>query len=121
MNFKKNILICCFSLVYATAFSQKTAIYTHELKNYNHAIELYKDNSYLASQQLFNQIRGGFDNTTELRANCVYYIANCAIRLNQRGADDLMLVTVAAIITPNTRDIYQDRDDRCATIYDLTG
>ena len=104
MNFKKIILICCFSVVSTITFSQKTVIYTHELKDYNHAIELYKDNSYLASQQLFNQIREEFDNTTELRANCEYYIANCAIRLNQRGADDLMLAFVKRFPTSTKRN-----------------
>jgi len=91
MNFKKLIITLSISVVSLTSFAQKTAIYTDVLKDYKHAIELYQDKSYLASQQLFNNIREGFDKTSELRANCEYYVANCAIRLNQRGADDMML------------------------------
>ncbi|PHR69587.1 MAG: hypothetical protein COA67_09235 [Lutibacter sp.] len=104
MNFRKFILVCCISAISTLSFAQKTAIYTHEFKEYNHAIELYKDKSYLASQQLFNQIRETFDDTTEKRANCEYYIANCAIRLNQRGADDMMLDFVKRYPTSTKRN-----------------
>ena len=104
MNIRKLMLICCFTAISALTFAQKTAIHTDELKDYKHAIELYKDKSYLASQQLFNKIRASYDNTTELRANCEYYVANCAIRLNQRGADDKMLDFVKRYPTSTKRN-----------------
>lgn len=91
MNFKKIILTAFILVIASTLFAQKTAIVTDALKEYKYATELYKDKSYLASQQLFNSIKESFENSSELRANCEYYIANCAIRLNQNGADDLML------------------------------
>ena len=91
MNIKKLIVTFCISTLSLTSFAQKTAIITDGLKDYKHATELYKDKSYLASQQLFNKIKEEFDKTSELRANCEYYVANCAIRLNQRGADNMML------------------------------
>ncbi len=91
MNFKKTIITLCISALYLTSFAQKTAVITDAFKDYKHAIELYNDKSYLASQQLFNSIKESFDNSSEQRANCEYYVANCAIRLNQNGADDMML------------------------------
>ncbi|MCF6279182.1 MAG: tetratricopeptide repeat protein [Flavobacteriaceae bacterium] len=104
MNLKKLMLICCITAISTLSFAQKTAIHTDELKDYKHAIELYKDKSYLASQQLFNKIRESYDKTTELRANCEYYVANCAIRLNQRGADDMMLDFVKRYPTSTKRN-----------------
>lgn len=104
MNLKKLMLICCITAISTLTFAQKTAIHTDEFKDYKHAIELYKDKSYLASQQLFNKIRESYDNTTELRANCEYYVANCAIRLNQRGADELMLEFVKRYPTSTKRN-----------------
>ena len=91
MNFKKLILTFYLSAISLFSFGQQTTIHTTELKDYNHALELYNDKSYLASQQLFNSIKSNFDTTTELRANCEYYIANCAIRLGKKNGNDLML------------------------------
>lgn len=94
MSLKTLILICCLSTITLFTFAQKTATYTSEFKDYKHALELYQDKSYLASQQLFGQIKSDYENTSEIRANCEYYIANCAIRLNQQNADNLMLAFV---------------------------
>ncbi|OIQ36245.1 MAG: hypothetical protein BM563_11170 [Bacteroidetes bacterium MedPE-SWsnd-G1] len=91
MNFKKLTLTFCLTFAVFLSFSQKTATYTTELKDYKRAVNLYNERSYSASQQLFNQIKSNFDSTTELRANCDFYIANCAIRLGQQNGDDLML------------------------------
>ena len=91
MNLKKTILTSCLLVVTLFSFAQKTATYTNQFKDYKHALELYQDKSYLASQQLFDQIKSDYENSSEYRANCEYYIANCAIRLNQQNADNLML------------------------------
>ena len=91
MNFKKLTLTFCLTLATSLSFSQKTATYTTELKDYKRAVNLYNERSYSASQQLFSQIKSNFSEATELRANCDYYIANCAIRLGQQNGDDLML------------------------------
>ncbi|AOW21735.1 tetratricopeptide repeat protein [Urechidicola croceus] len=104
MNIKKLILSCFLLAISVVSFSQKTTTYTHELKDYNHAIELYNDKSYLASKQLFSQIKSSFGAISENRANCEYYIANCAIRLSQRDADDLMLDFVKKYPTSTKRN-----------------
>lgn len=91
MNFIKKTLTFCLSLLFTVTFSQKTKTYTTFLKDYNHALEMYHDKSYVASKQLFKAIKTDFDNSSELRANCEFYIANCAIRSGERNGDDLML------------------------------
>lgn len=57
--------------------------------DYKKALELYDANQYLTAQSLFESV-GKDTNNDEIKANCAYYIANCAVRLNQRNADDLM-------------------------------
>ncbi|WP_457619112.1 tetratricopeptide repeat protein [Lutibacter sp.] len=90
MTYKKIVLSFLVFIITITVFAQKTAIYTNSLSEYNHAIELYQNKAFLAAQKIFNQIKSQFDNSSELKANCEYYAANCAIRLEQPDADDLM-------------------------------
>lgn len=88
---KKNLqLILCFVLVcFNFSYAQKTKVYTHDLKDYNEALHLYNSKQYQASQALFDRVKGTTSDY-ETEANCVYYIANCAVRLNQLGADNMM-------------------------------
>lgn len=88
---KKNLqLILCFVFVcFQLSYAQKTKVYTHDLKDYNEALHLYNSKQYQASQALFDRVKGE-TNDYETKANCAYYIANCAVRLNQLGADNMM-------------------------------
>lgn len=70
-------------------FSQQTSIYTHELKEFDNAVALYKEKQYQSAQILFEKVKATNTNQ-EVQADCAYYIANCAIRLNQFGADALI-------------------------------
>ena len=90
MKYKKVVLPIIVFFITFSILAQKTAIYTNSLSEYNHAIELYQNKAFVAAQQKFNKIKYQFDNFTELKANCEYYAANCAIRLEQPNSDDLM-------------------------------
>lgn len=90
MKYKKSVLPLVVFFITFSILAQKTAIYTNPLSEYNHAIELYQNKAYVAAQQQFNEIKSQFDNSSELKANCEYYAANCAIRLEQPNSDDLM-------------------------------
>jgi len=70
-------------------FGQQTAAFTNDLVDYNKAIELYKNNQFLAAQSLFTKVKGDAKDET-IEADCAYYIANCAVRLNQQNADQLI-------------------------------
>jgi tetratricopeptide (TPR) repeat protein len=73
----------------ATITAQQSAIYTNQLSEMDKAISLYQDKQYLAAQILFDKVQQN-NRDQEVQADCAYYIANCAIRLNQSGADKLM-------------------------------
>ena len=68
---------------------QQSEIYTHKLSEYDNAILLYKDKQYQAAQILFERVKQE-NNDQEVQSDCAYYIAICAIHLNQSNADELM-------------------------------
>ncbi len=72
-----------------TVSAQKSEIYTNDNRNFNRALELYKDKQYRSAQLLFEKVAEENSNQ-EIQADCAYFIANCAIRLQQQGADQLM-------------------------------
>ncbi|WP_340075020.1 tetratricopeptide repeat protein [Leptobacterium sp. I13] len=81
------VIILLFSLINVKA--QQSAIYTHNLKGFQEALDLYHSKQYQAAQNIFLKIKKRSTNI-ELTADCTYYIANAAIRLNQLGADKRM-------------------------------
>ncbi|MVO10829.1 tetratricopeptide repeat protein [Flavobacterium sp. TP390] len=85
------ILKFSFFLIFATStiWAQQSSIYTHDLKEFDKAVALYKDKQYQSAQIMFDNVKNNVAND-EIKADCAYYIANCAIRLNQMGADDLI-------------------------------
>ncbi|APU67250.1 tetratricopeptide repeat protein [Christiangramia flava] len=89
MTIKKAYLLVFFISLSFTALAQQSAAYTHELVDFNRALELYNNEQFLAAQNLFDKVK---DNTEDekIKGDCAYYIANAAVRLNQPGADDLM-------------------------------
>ncbi|MDN3674140.1 tetratricopeptide repeat protein [Flavobacterium branchiarum] len=69
--------------------AQKSAIYTYELKDFDKAVSLYNDKQYASAQVIFEKVKEK-ETKEEVKADCAYYIANCAIRTNQPNADELM-------------------------------
>ena len=69
--------------------AQKSTIYTHDSKDFDKAIALYNDNQYASAQIIFEKIKSATTND-ELKSDCAYYVANCAIRTNQPNADVLI-------------------------------
>jgi tetratricopeptide (TPR) repeat protein len=79
-------------LFFVQSFSisaQKTVIYTYDSKDFDKAISLYNDSQYASAQLIFEKVKSAAANE-ELKSDCSYYIANCAIRTNQPNADLLM-------------------------------
>lgn len=75
--------------VLKTVSAQQSAIYTHDLVDFNKAVLLYNEKQYLSAQILFTQVKGENKNQ-EVQSDCDYYIANVAIRLGQPNAEQLM-------------------------------
>lgn len=72
-----------------TANAQQTINYTTEFADFNRAVLLYNEEQYLAAQLLFTKVKQSKEATNkELESDCAYYIANCAIRLDQNGAEE---------------------------------
>ncbi|RSK39176.1 tetratricopeptide repeat protein [Mangrovimonas spongiae] len=80
------IITLCFCGV---TYAQQSAAYTSELVDYQKALSLYNNHQYLAAQTLFKQVKKMAE-TDVLESDCAFYIANCAVRLNQQNADTLM-------------------------------
>ncbi len=95
-------LMAIWSLAGLT-FAQQSAVYTSEFTDFQKALSLYNSKQYLAAQALFDQIE---DNATDevLKSDCDYYIANCAVRLNQQNADDLVMKFVEDYPTSTKRN-----------------
>lgn len=88
MNLKRSIsiLAICLSL---QVFAQKSAVYTNDFVEFQKALSLYNNQQYQAAQSLFAQIKKDAEKEGVI-ADCTYYIANCAVRLNQQNADQLI-------------------------------
>ena len=69
--------------------AQKSAIYTHDSKDFDKALTLYNDKQYASAQLIFEKVKSAATNE-ELKSDCTYYVANCAIRTNQPNGDVLM-------------------------------
>ncbi len=104
MNHIKIVLIFLIFTTVTRISAQKSAIHTNELTAYNHAIELYQNKAYVAAQHKFNNLKLEFDNSSELKANCEYYAANCAVRLGQPNSDNLMQYFVDKYPTSTKRN-----------------
>ena len=69
--------------------AQQSAIFTSDLVEFQKAITLYNNQQYQAAQSLFRSIKEEAKTETQ-ESDCAFYIANCAIRLNQPNADELV-------------------------------
>lgn len=76
-------------LISTAVSAQKSAIYTYDLKDFDKALALYNDKQYASAQHIFESVKNTAV-TEEVKSDCAYYIANCAIRTNQVNADALM-------------------------------
>ncbi|GAA4318579.1 tetratricopeptide repeat protein [Pontixanthobacter gangjinensis] len=89
MTLKRAYLLAAFIPFSFSAVCQQSAAYTHELIDFNRALELYNNEQYLAAQNLFDEVMDETDDE-KIKGDAAYYIANAAVRMNQPGADRLM-------------------------------
>ena len=87
---KKHIVFYILALAFSFQIvAQQSATYTNNLVAYQKALSLYNNQQYLAAQAVFSQIKKA-TNEESIQSDCAYYIANCAVRLNQQNADQLI-------------------------------
>src|SRR6478609_5887418 len=83
------LFLFLFTVQITSLYSQKSAIYTHPLKDFDKALSLYEDKQYASAQIIFKNVKE-VATTEGLQSDCAYYIANCAIRTNQENAEELI-------------------------------
>ncbi|WP_452601583.1 tetratricopeptide repeat protein [Pontimicrobium sp. MEBiC06410] len=81
-----SLLFTAFSI---QLYAQQSAVYTSNLEDYQKALSLYNNQQYLAAQALFTQVKKDAA-TDNIASDCAFYVANCAVRLNQQNADQLV-------------------------------
>ncbi|WP_274476016.1 tetratricopeptide repeat protein [Mangrovimonas aestuarii] len=89
MTSKKLVTALLIASLSYGSFAQESIVYTGDLADYQKALALYNNKQYLAAQHLFGQIQKQADEEN-LESDCAYYIANCAVRLNQQNADRMV-------------------------------
>lgn len=89
MTHFNTFFLLSLGLTTVTASAQESSIYTYNLAPFDRALNLYNNAQYLSAQILFDQIIKS-DVSQEIKADCAYYSANSAIRLEQYGADEMM-------------------------------
>ncbi len=85
MNYKQILGFFAIILLGYMDIAQQSAVYTNDFAEYNKTIDLYNNHQYKAAQKLFKEVKGEAK-TISLESDCTYYIANCAVRLNQSNA-----------------------------------
>ncbi len=90
----KSLLVLFFTCCFGNFFAQETAVYTNPYASFLKATALFKDHQFLASKFIFTEVKET-TLSTEIKAECAYYIANCAIRLNEQNAEQLVEQFVA--------------------------
>lgn len=81
-----NIFFLSLALGSTQLNAQQTYYYTNDTYKFDQAVSLYNQNLYALAQVLFNEVKV-VNTNDEIQANCAYYIANCAMNLNQEGAE----------------------------------
>ncbi len=102
--FRKYLIVWLTAMLFHQyASAQQTAAYTSDWVDFQKALTLYNSKQYLAAQSLFDKIES--EATDEvLKSDCDYYIANCAVRLNQQNADELIMKFVEEYPTSTKRN-----------------
>lgn len=91
---KVQIFLPLLLLFFLALSAQQSISYTDELFRFERAKALYGHSQYAAAQSLFRSIIRT-DPPEEIAAECDYYIANCAVRLDRQNAGELIEAFVA--------------------------
>ncbi|MFV9552133.1 tetratricopeptide repeat protein [Algibacter sp. PT7-4] len=87
---KKSIVLLVIAISFSLQITaQQSATYTSDLVDYQKALTLYNNQQYQAAQSMFSSVKKTAKEDI-VQSNCAYYIANCAVRLNQQNADQLI-------------------------------
>lgn len=83
------ILFTSLCLAVSALHAQESSILTYKLVSFDNALNLYNNKQFLQAQILFDEVIKQ-SLPIDIKGDCAYYSAQCAIRLDQYGADTLM-------------------------------
>jgi tetratricopeptide (TPR) repeat protein len=89
MQNKFRFLLLYFFIGISILSAQKSAIYNQNSKDFDKAISLFNQQQYASAQLVLDKLLSTAI-SDELRSDCSFYSANCAIRINQPNACVLM-------------------------------
>lgn len=105
MNISKiQVFLPLLLLFFGTLLAQQSITNTDELFRFERAKTLYDNSQYAAAQSLFRSILRT-DPPEEIAAECDYYIANCAVRLDKQNAGELIEAFVSKHPSSVKRDL----------------
>ena len=91
MKQTKNFATVFFLFIFFINISaQETYDFNHKLADYEKAIELYNEHLYAAAKKAFMDVKPQYDTFSEMAYNCDYYIASCAIHMEEPNANSMM-------------------------------
>lgn len=103
MSYLKSFVLLTILLVSNCLKAQQTAVFDNDFSNYQNATSLYNAKQYLSAQHLFQKVQDEAKSEV-LLAESAYFIANCAVRLNQSNAEELVLNFVEQYPTSTKRN-----------------
>lgn len=103
MSYLKSLVFITVLLVFNCLTAQQTAVFDNDFSNYQKGLSLYNAKQFLSAQHMFQQVQDDA-NTQVLLAESAYYIANCAVRLNQSNAEQLVMNFVEQYPTSTKRN-----------------
>ena len=65
----KGLLFLLIFIASSTTFSQKSAIYSNDLEDFQRAVNLYKNNQYQSAQIIFDKVKANNDNADKPQNN----------------------------------------------------
>lgn len=103
MHKHKILYYLTFSCFFNVVFAQQSVVFNNDWLDFQKAITLYNEQQYLSAQLLF-ETAFSKANSQVIKSDCAYYIANCAVRLNQPNAEQLVLDFVETYPTSTKRN-----------------
>lgn len=90
MTANKLIVFIGILLLNFQGIAQQSMVYANDWEHFQKGLELYHAKQYHAAQTIFDRVKKDTEDL-QIQSDCAYYMAHCAVRLEQNNADDLIL------------------------------
>lgn len=87
MRKSNTFLYLALALAGLSTRAQESKIYTHNKTLFDKAVNLYNEELYAQAEVLFNKVKTSYY-SEEIQGDCAYYLAQCALVLEHKNAQD---------------------------------